>query len=135
MMWICNLVWEQSKVPEDWRKAIIVPLYKGKGNRKECNSYRGISLLSVPGKIYGRNLKERMMKVTDKSVGDEQGGFWKGRGCVDQIFAMKILVKKYPEKDRKLFAAFMDLEKTYDRVDRKGLWETLRIVWGGRAIA
>jgi len=49
MVWICNLAWEQSKVPEDWRKAIIVPLYKGKGNREECNNYRGISLLSVPG--------------------------------------------------------------------------------------
>ncbi len=64
------------------------------------------------------------MKITDKSVGDKQGGFWKGRGCVDQIFAMKILVEKYLGKDKKLFAAFMDLEKAYDRVDRKGLWET-----------
>ncbi len=39
----------------------------------------GISLLSVPGKIYGRILNERMMKITDKSVGDKQRGFWKGR--------------------------------------------------------
>ncbi len=101
MMWICNLAWEQSEVPEDWRKAIIVPLYKGKGNREECNNYRGISLLRVPDKIYGRILNERLMKITDKSVGDEQGGFWKGRGCVDQIFAVKILVEKYLEKDRK----------------------------------
>ncbi len=67
------------------------------------------------------------MKITDKSVGDEQGGFRKGRGCVDQIFAVKMLVEKYLEKDRKLFAAFMDLEKAYDRVDRKGLWDTLRV--------
>ncbi len=33
---------------------------------------------------------------------------------------------KYIEKDRKLFAAFMALEKAYDRVDRKDLWDTLR---------
>ncbi len=112
---------------EDWRKAIIVPLYKGKGKREECNNYRGISLLSVPGKICGRILNERMMKITDKSVGDEQGGFWKGRGCVDKIFAVKMLVEKYLEKDRKLFAAFMDLEKAYDRTDRKGVWDTLRV--------
>ncbi len=39
------------------------------------------------------------------------------------------------EKDRKLFAAFMDLEKAYDRVDRMGLWETLESVWGGRETA
>ncbi len=74
----------------------------------------------MPGKIYGRILIERMMKITDKSVGDEQG-FQKGRGCIDHIFAVKILVEKYLEKDRKLFAAFMDLEKAYDRADRKGL--------------
>ncbi len=80
MVWICHLVWEQSEVSEDWRKAIIVPLYKGKGKGEECNNYRGISLLSVPGKIYGRILNERMMKITDKSVGDEQRGFRKGRG-------------------------------------------------------
>ncbi len=46
---------------------------------------------------------------------------------MDQIFAVKILVEKYLEKNRKRFAAFMDLEKAYDRVDRKGLWETLRV--------
>ncbi len=105
MVWICNLVWEQSKVPKDWRKAIIVLLNKGKGNREECNNYRGINLRSVPGKIYRRILYERLMKITDKSVGDEQGGFRKGRGCLDQIFAVKILVEKYLEKDRKPFAA------------------------------
>ncbi len=68
-MWICNLVWEQSKVPEDWRKVIFVPLYKGKGNREECNNFRGICLLSVPGKIYGSIFNERMMKITDKEYG------------------------------------------------------------------
>ncbi len=99
----------------------------GRGKRKECNNYRGISLLSVPGKVYGRILNERMMKITDMNVGDEQGGFRKGRGCVDQIFVVKILVEKYLEKNRKLFAAFMDLEKAYDRVDRKGLRDTLRV--------
>ncbi len=63
----------------------------------------------MPGKIYGRIINERMMKITDKSVGDEQGGFRKRRGCVNQIFTVKILVEKYLEKDRKLSAAFMDL--------------------------
>ncbi len=38
-----------------------------------------------------------MMKITDKSVGDEQRGFRKGRGCVVQIFTVKILVEKYVE--------------------------------------
>ncbi len=36
-------------------------------------------------------------------------GFRKGRGCVDQIFAVKMLVEEYLGKDKKLYAAFMDL--------------------------
>ncbi len=40
---------------------------------------------------------------------------------------MKILVEMYLEKDRKLFAVCMDLEKAYDRVERKCLWDTQRV--------
>ncbi len=92
--------------------------------------------MSVPGKIYGRILtgrlmqvteKKVLMQVTEKKVSDEQGGFKKGKSCVDQIFAVKMLLGEYLRKDRKLYAAFMDLEKAYDRVDRKALWDVLKI--------
>ncbi len=46
---------------------------------------------------------------------------------MDQIFAVKILVGKYIENDRKLFNAFMNLGKIHDRVNRKGLWDSLRV--------
>ena len=55
MDWIwrlCNLAFENGVVLEDWRSAMIIPLYKGKGERTECSNYRGISLLNVVGKIY-----------------------------------------------------------------------------------
>ncbi len=65
-----------------------MPLYKGRGNREDCNSYRSsISLISVPGKIYEKVVDERMTKKTDNRVGDEQGDFRKGRGYVDQTLA------------------------------------------------
>ena len=50
------MVFESDVVLEDWRYAVIVPLYMGKRERTECNNYRGISLLSVVGKIYARTL-------------------------------------------------------------------------------
>ncbi len=40
---------------------------------------------------------------------------------------IKMLVEEYLRKDRKLYAAFMDLEKAYDRVDGKALWNVLKI--------
>ncbi len=40
------------------------------------------------------------MEVTEGKVSEDQGGFRKGRGCVDQIFAMKRLVEGYLGKDK-----------------------------------
>ena len=52
-------------VLEDWRSAVIVPVYKGKGKRTECNNYIGISLLSAAGKIYSGTLVDRFHRVTE----------------------------------------------------------------------
>ena len=48
------MIFESGVVPEDWRSAVIVPLYTGRGERTECRNYRGISLLSVVAKIIVR---------------------------------------------------------------------------------
>ena len=53
---VCRVCVSEGKVQNDWVRAILVPLYKGKGDRNDCKNYRGISLLSIPGKVYGRIL-------------------------------------------------------------------------------
>ena len=63
---------ESAVVPEDWRFAVIVPLYKGKGERIYCSNYIVISLLSVVGKIYAGILVDRVSKVTEGLIDDEQ---------------------------------------------------------------
>ena len=70
-------------MPEDWRSAVIVPLYKRKGVRDGCRNFRGISLLSVAGKIYEKILVDRLRRMTEGFIGDEQGSFrlWKGGMC------------------------------------------------------
>jgi hypothetical protein len=52
----------------------IVPLYKGKGDKYVCSNFRGISLLSVVGKVYGRVLIERIRRETESVIGEEQCG-------------------------------------------------------------
>ena len=60
---VCNMEFESGNVPEDWRSAVIFPLYKGKRDRTECKNYRGLSLLSVVGKIYALILVDRVRRV------------------------------------------------------------------------
>lgn len=126
--WLClifNKCWNSGKVPEDWRKAVVVPLYKGKGSRQDAKNYRGISLLSIVSKLYAKVLIERVMQKTDQSIWDVQAGFRKGMGCTDQVFSLRCLTEKHLAKHKKVYCAFVDLEKAYDRVDRKELWKVL----------
>ena len=51
------------------------------------------------GKVFARVLNDRVKGLTEGSVMDEQGGFRSGRGCVDQIFAVKRVIEKMSEKD------------------------------------
>ena len=84
------MAFERGVVPEGWRSAVIVSLYKGKGERTECRNNRGISLLSVVGKIYVGILVDRVHRVTDGLIDDE--GFQSRE--VDLIFTMKQIGEK-----------------------------------------
>ena len=77
---LCNMAFDSGAVPEDCRSAVIVLLYKAKRERTECKNYRGISLLSVIGKIYAGILVGRVRRVTGSLILDQQGGFRAGRG-------------------------------------------------------
>ena len=80
---LLNLSFDMGAVPMDWRGACIVPLYKGKGDKCECSNSRGISLLSVVGKLFGRVLIKRDRAGTECAIGEEQCGFRQGRGCME----------------------------------------------------
>ena len=70
---------------------MIVPLYKGKGERNECKNYiyRGISSLGLDGIINAGILVDILRGVIRGFIDDEQGGFRAGRECVDQSFTLK----------------------------------------------
>ncbi len=55
-----NKVLSTGEVPEDWLVGLIVPIFKHKGSKTECNNYRGITLLSCLGKLFTSTLNERL---------------------------------------------------------------------------
>ena len=122
---LCNKIYQKEQCPADWGKAIIVPLFK-KGDKKECSNYRGISLLSVPGKVYTRVLQQRMKRYVEDIVAEEQAGFRYGRGTVDQLFVIRQLSEKFFEKNRTLYNNFIDFKQAFDSVWQLGLWKVLR---------
>ena len=112
-------------MPQDMRDAKIVTLYKNKGERSDCNNYRGISLLSIVGKVYARILLVRLQRLAERVYPESQCGFRAGRSTIDMIFSLRQLQEKCREQKIPLYLAFVDLTKAFDTVSREGLYVAL----------
>ena len=78
---------------------MITPIYKKK-DKLDCNNYRGISLLSHPGKILTYIIQQRIRDKTESILSEAQAGFRPGRGTADQLFALRQIMESYIEKER-----------------------------------
>lgn len=84
--------WEQGKLPQDLCVATIITLYKNKGVKSECSNYRGITLLSVAGKILSRILLNRLVPtIAEENIPESQCGFRANRGMTDIVFVLRQL--------------------------------------------
>ena len=122
-----KIVWQDEEVPQEFKDAAIVPIYKNKGDRSDCGNSRGISLPSLAGKILTRILFSRLLKtVADNVIPEAQCGFRPNRGTNYMIFAARQLQKKCSEQHRDLYTVLIDLTKAFDMVSRSHLWLLLR---------
>ena len=67
-------IWKKEKLPEEWKESIIVPIHK-KGDKTDCNNYRGISLLPTTYKILSNILLSRLTPYAKEIIGDHQCSF------------------------------------------------------------
>ena len=71
-------------MPQEWKESIIVPIHK-KGDRVDCNNYRGISLFLTSYKILSNILLSRMTLYANEVIGECQCGFRRNRSSVNHI--------------------------------------------------
>jgi len=124
---LCETVFQSETYPKDWARGLIFPIFKGGPEEWTRNplKYRGITLLSVLGKVYVSVLTERVTTWAEKNciLAEEQAGFRKDRCTEDQLFILMEMIKN--RRPAKTFCCFIDVQKAYDRVWRDGLWEKL----------
>ena len=118
--------WQEGAVPDDMRDSKIITLYKNKGEWNDCNNYRGISLLSIFGKVFARVILIRLQKLAERIYPESQCGFRAGRqSTIDMIFSFLQLQVKCREQYMPLYIDSIDLTKAFDLVSRYGLFKVL----------
>ena len=115
-------------MPDDWQKGSIIKLPK-KGDLSICDNWRGITLLSVPGKILNYILLTRLKNSLDSLLRENQAGFRNGRSCSEQIFTTRQLIEQSIEWQSNLVLNFIDFKKAFDSVHRESLWKILELYW------
>ncbi|CAF5066742.1 unnamed protein product, partial [Rotaria magnacalcarata] len=126
LIWLKELsveIWENERIPENWSSAILIPLFKNKGDKTSCDNYRGICLLNVVSKLLTRVILNRIQIMIDQQLLEQQVGFRSNRSTVDQIFIVNMIMEKASEYDIPLFICFIDIQKAYDSVNRELLWK------------
>ena len=113
-----------GKVPSDWEQSFIVCLYKGKGDALEWGNYRCLKLTGQVIKVLERIVDSLIRQLV--SIDDSQFDFVSGRGTTDAIFVVRQLQEKYLAANKRLYMAFVNLEKAFDGVPWKVIWWALR---------
>ena len=81
---VCKVTCSTGQAPKQWQTSVIIPIHK-KGGKRKCTNYRGISIISVPGKVYATCLEKKCREIVEPKLTDAQCGFRPGRSTMDQI--------------------------------------------------
>ena len=121
---ICRKIYTSGKWPEDYSTTVMIPIKK-KPMTQECNEHRTISLITHASKIILRIMLRRMEKRAYEYIGESQFGFKKNCGTREAIGLLRIIMDRYIDANKEVYACFIDFEKAFDRVDWKKLLEIL----------
>ena len=109
--------------PMKWTPARLIMLFK-KGNPLNCDNYRGISVINSAAKLYDYVLNNRLLAWYKPAR--EQAGAQPKRSCIEHIVTLRLLIEYSVRNRLKLYIAFVDFSKAYDRVPRGKLFKILR---------
>ena len=118
MLTLFNRIFNTGVYPRLWENGMIVPIFKG-GNIDNARNYRGITLINIIEKVYLQILLNRLTKWADNQncISAIQFGFQKGKSTVDCIFILNALISKTLSEKKKIYCAFIDFEKCFDKID------------------
>ena len=114
-------------LPKDWKKANVIPIYKG-GSKGEPANYRPISLTSVVVRVMERIIKEKMMRhmKTNGLINPSQHGFLPKKSTTTNLIAYLDYLTKRLDEGNPVDVLYLDFAKAFDKVPHKRLLQKLK---------
>ena len=131
---IINSSLEEGRVPKEWKRANIVPIFKG-GTKTEPLNYRPVSLTSVVGKLCETVIKEKWVKYLEENevITNKQFGFRQGKSCVTNLLSFYTrVIDGVDKRDGWVDAIYLDIKKAFDTVPHNRLLWKLKYIGGLR---
>ena len=121
-----NYAFRKEELSLDQRRGVITLIPKKDKNRQILKNWRPISLLTVDYKILAKSLANRLKKVIDKLICNDQTGYIKGRYIGENIRTIKDMITYLKLKNKTGILLLIDFEKAFDSVRWDFMAETLK---------
>ena len=123
LTYIFNLSLQSSTFPQDWKTAVVVPLYKQRGDARAPTNYCPVSLLPAVAKVLDAIQSKRLSSflLKNKLLTDHQFGFLPGRSTTQQLVYVVDKWLQTQDKGSASVWVFLDFQKAFDKVWYKGL--------------
>lgn len=106
----------ETRVPASWNNAAITLIHK-KGDIRNLDYYRPISLLSHMYRLFTRVIVNRLEKKLEFYQPREEAGFRSGFSTNDHLQTLKTVIEKCNEYRKPLILTFVDYEKAFDSIE------------------
>ena len=116
---------DEGKLPDEWKKALVSPIYKRKGSKTSPNNYRPVSLTCIVCKIMEKIVRKAVMAHLQENeiVTSEQHGFISGRSCMTQLLEAMDTWTEVLDDHGSVDIIYTDFQKAFDSVPHGRLME------------
>ncbi|OMJ26741.1 Transposon TX1 uncharacterized [Smittium culicis] len=133
---IINIMYETGDIPKCLETSVVVPVPK-KGDLKDPDNYRGISLIPTLAKLMAKIVATKLSKIDTKYqiLIKEQAEFRKIEECAGQATTLYEIVRRRKIENKETWLSYINYSKAYDRVPHMALLHKLRSVGiGGKLL-
>ncbi|KAJ7410645.1 RNA-directed DNA polymerase from mobile element jockey-like protein [Pitangus sulphuratus] len=114
LMIIFESSWQSGEVPEDWKKANVIPIFR-KGKTEDPGNYWLFSLTLVPRKVKECLILEAIsIHMDDKRMVRSQHGFMKGSSCLTALIVFYDETATWMDEGRAVDIVYLNFSKAFD---------------------